>query len=295
MLQRSPTYIVSLPDEDPLVRVARRWLPAKVAYGIARWKSVLLTLASFQLSRRRPELFKKILRTAVKRQLPAGYDIDTHFKPTYNPWDQRLCLVPNGDLFKAIRDGSASIVTDRIDTFTETGVRLESGAELEADIIVTATGLNLLALGGMEIAVDGREISLPDTIGYKAMMLSGVPNLGLAVGYTNASWTLKAELAIEYMCRLLNHMDQRGYVQVSPKSPDPSITPQPFLELSSGYIMRSIDKFPKQGSKAPWRVYQNYPRDVLALRFGAIEDGALEFSRGASRVPAREQEQPIAA
>jgi cation diffusion facilitator CzcD-associated flavoprotein CzcO len=294
MLQRSPTYIVTLPDEDPLANLARRYLPAKLAYAIARWKNVLLTLASFQLSRRRPELMKRILRLAVQRQLPAGYDIDRHFKPTYNPWDQRLCLVPNGDLFKAIKNGSASVATDRIETFTETGLKLESGAELEADIVVTATGLNLLALGGMEIEVDGREIALPDTMGYKGMMLSGVPNLAIAIGYTNASWTLKCDLTCEYVCRLLNHMDEQGYVQCVPVNHDPSVKPQPFIDFSSGYVLRSIDKFPKQGSKAPWRLYQNYPRDILSLRYGTLEDGALEFSRGASPVSAPEK-QSIAA
>jgi cation diffusion facilitator CzcD-associated flavoprotein CzcO len=292
MLQRSPTYIVSLPDEDPIAKLAGRFLPSKLAYGIARWKNVMLTLGSFQLSRRRPEVMKAIIRAGLERQLPAGYDIDKHFKPSYNPWDQRMCLVPNGDLFKAIRKGTASVVTDRIETFTETGLKLESGAELEADVIVTATGLNLLALGGMEMDVDGREIELPETMGYKGLMLSGVPNLAIAVGYTNASWTLKAELTCAYVCRLLNYMHERGYVQVTPENRDPSVTPQPFVDLASGYVQRSVDKFPKQGSKAPWRVHQNYPRDIVALRFGALEDGALEFSRGGAR--ARDAE-PIAA
>jgi cation diffusion facilitator CzcD-associated flavoprotein CzcO len=285
MLQRSPTYIVALPDEDPIANTARRYLPRKAAYAIARWKNVLLTLASFQISRHRPELMKKIIRAGVQRHLPADYDIDTHFKPAYNPWDQRMCLVPNGDLFKAIRDGSASIVTDRIETFTDTGLKLESGTELEADIVVTATGLNLLAIGGMEIAVDGRDVKLPDTMGYKGMMLSGVPNLAISIGYTNASWTLKCDLTCEYVCRLLNHMDEHGYVQVTPENRDPSVVPQPFIDFSSGYVLRSIDKFPKQGSKAPWRLYQNYPRDIVTLRFGSLEDGTLLFERAPVREP----------
>jgi monooxygenase len=278
MLQRSPSYIVSLPAEDPIANFLRRVLPAKIAYSIVRWKNVLLTMASFQLSRRRPRLMKAIVRKGLERQLPAGYDLDTHFKPKYNPWDQRLCLVPNGDLFDAIGKGTASVVTDRIATFTETGLQLESGTELEADLIVTATGLNLLALGGMEIVVDGTEIALPDTLSYKGMMLSGVPNLAIAIGYTNASWTLKCDLTCSYVCRLLDHMDTHGYEQCTPRNRDPSIEPQPFIDFSSGYVQRSIDKFPKQGTKPPWRLYQNYARDILTLKFGAVEDGVMEFA-----------------
>jgi cation diffusion facilitator CzcD-associated flavoprotein CzcO len=292
MLQRSPTYIVALPDEDPIAQLARRLLPAKAAYAVARWKNVLLTLGSFQLSRRRPGLMKAVIRRGVERQLPRGYDIEQHFKPRYNPWDQRMCLVPNGDLFKAIRDGTASVVTDQIETFTETGIRLASGTELEADVVVTATGLNLLALGGMEMAVDGQNIALPETMGYKGMMLSGVPNLAISIGYTNASWTLKCDLTCEYVCRLLNHMDERGYARCTPVNHDPSVTPEPFIDFSAGYVLRSIDKFPKQGSKAPWRLYQNYPRDIVALRHRPLEDGALEFSPAVA--PARTSE-PIAA
>jgi len=292
MLQRSPSYIVSLPAEDPIAHLARRLFPAKLAYALVRWKNVLLTMASFQLSRRRPRVMKAILRKGLERELPSGYDIDTHFKPRYNPWDQRLCLVPDGDLFMAIRKGSASIATDRIETFTETGLRLESGAELEADVIVTATGLNLLALGGMRVAVDEREIAIPETLGYKGMMLSGIPNLAVAFGYTNASWTLKCDLTCEYVCRLLNHMDEHGYVQCTPINHDPSVLLEPFIDFSSGYIQRSIDQFPKQGSKAPWRLYQNYARDIVALRHGSLEDGSMKFERAGA--PAREAE-PVAA
>jgi cation diffusion facilitator CzcD-associated flavoprotein CzcO len=295
MLQRSPTYIVSLPSEDPIAKLLRRVLPSKAAYAITRWKNVLMTMGSYQLSRRRPEVMKAALRKWVERQLPAGYDIDTHFKPRYNPWDQRLCLVPNGDLFKAIRKGTASVVTDRIETFTETGIKLESGSELDADIIVTATGLNLLAAGGMRMAVDGAEVQLPETMGYKGMMLSGVPNLALSFGYTNASWTLKCDLTCGYVCRLLNHMDEHGYDHCTPNNHDPSVAPQPFLDFSSGYVQRSIDKFPKQGSKAPWRLHQNYARDILALKFGALEDGAMEFSRPASPARSAAASEPIAA
>jgi monooxygenase len=278
MLQRSPSYVISRPAEDALANTLRRVLPAKVAYGIVRWKNVLLTMASFQLSRRRPGAMKAILRKGLEQQLPPGYDIDTHFKPQYNPWDQRLCLVPDGDLFKAICRGDASVVTDRIDTFTETGLKLESGAELEADLIVTATGLDLIALGGMELAVDGREVDPSQTMSYKGMMLSGVPNLALAIGYTNASWTLKCDLTCEYVCRLLSYMDEHGYRQCMPENRDASVAELPFIDFSSSYVLRAIDKFPKQGSKAPWRLYQNYARDILSLKFGKVEDGAMQFS-----------------
>jgi monooxygenase len=277
MLQRSPSYIVSLPDEDPIAKALRRFLPAKLAYPIVRWKNVLLTMASFQVSRRRPAAMKAFVKARLQRALPSGYDIDTHFTPNYDPWDQRLCLVPNGDLFRALGDGSASIVTDRIERFTENGIRLVSGAELDADVIVTATGLNLLALGGLELCVDGEEIALADTMSYKGMMLSGVPNMALAVGYTNASWTLKCDLTCEYVCRLLNHMSAHGYARCVPKR-DPSVAERPFIDFSSGYVLRSLDRFPKQGSKAPWRLHQNYALDIVNLRFGSVQDSAMEFS-----------------
>jgi monooxygenase len=279
MLQRSPSYVLSLPASDPLADALRRTLPAKIAYPIVRWKNVMLATLVFKLSRRAPRVMKGLLRRGVARRLPPGYDVDTHFKPRYQPWDQRLCLVPDGDLFAALSDGSASVVTDRIDTFTETGLRLESGAELEADVIVTATGLNLLILGGMTIAVDGDEIDPAQTVGYKGMMLSGVPNLALTLGYTNASWTLKGDLVAGYVCRLLKHMDELGYRQCTPRAPDPSLRRDPFLDLASGYVLRSIDSLPKQGPRAPWRLHQNYPRDVLMLRYGALDDEAIEFSR----------------
>jgi cation diffusion facilitator CzcD-associated flavoprotein CzcO len=281
MLQRSPSYIVSLPAEDPIANVLRRVLPARLAYSIVRWKNVLVTMLVFQLSRRRPGLVKALVRKGIEKRLPQGFDIDTHFKPTYGPWDQRLCLVPDGDLFEALCAGRASIVTDHIDTFTEDGLRLASGAELEADLVVTATGLNLLTLGGMQIAVDGRDVDVSQTMGYKGMMLSGVPNLAMAFGYTNASWTLKCDLTCGYICRLLNHMDEHGYRQCTPQNRDPSISEQPFIDFTSSYVQRSIDQFPKQGSKAPWRLYQNYALDILTLRFGSIEDGAMEFSEPA--------------
>jgi monooxygenase len=288
MLQRSPSYVVSRPAEDTTADRLRRVLPAKAVYTVVRWKNVLLTMGSFQLARRRPEAMKALLRKALESQLPPGYDIDTHFTPRYDPWDQRLCLVPDGDLFAAIREGRASVVTDRIETFTERGLKLASGTELEADLIVTATGLNLLVLGGIELIVDGREVVLSETMSYKGMMLSGVPNLALAAGYTNASWTLKCDLTCEYVCRLLNHMDAHEYRQCVARNRDPSIRELPFIDFSSGYVLRSIDKFPKQGSKAPWRLHQNYALDILGLKYGAIEDGAMEFSQAETAVPAAE-------
>ncbi len=291
MLQRSPSYMVALPAEDPIAGFLRRLLPAKLAYSIMRWKNVLLTMLSFQVSRRRPALMKAFVRKGVEKRLPSGYDIDTHFKPRYNPWDQRVCLVPDGDLFEAISAGRASIVTDHIDTFTESGLALTSGEQLEADLIITATGLNLLALGGMELAVDGREVVPSETMSYKGMMLSGVPNMAIAFGYTNASWTLKCDLTCEYVCRLLNHMDTHGHQQCVPQNLDPDITQEPFIDFSSGYVQRAIDQFPKQGSKAPWRLYQNYARDILTLKRGAIEDGALQFSNAQ---PAAEAAEPVA-
>jgi len=276
MLQRSPTYIVSLPAEDPIARGLHRLLPERAVYAIVRWKNVLLQTFFYQLSRRRPEAVKRFVRRGLERALPAGYDIDTHFRPRYDPWDQRMCLVPNGDLFRAISAGGASIVTDEIETFTEAGVALKSGEELPADLIVTATGLNLLFLGGMQLVVDGREIEPSETMAYKGMMLSGVPNLALTLGYTNASWTLKADLTSEYVCRLLNHMDAHGLGKCMPEV-DPSIAEEPLIGLNAGYVLRSLDKLPKQGSREPWRLRQNYPLDIRTIRRGAIDDGTMKF------------------
>jgi cation diffusion facilitator CzcD-associated flavoprotein CzcO len=223
------------------------------------------------------------IRKTNARQLPAGYDVDTHFNPSYDPWDQRLCLVPDGDLFKAIRGGRASVVTDRIDTFTERGLRLESGAELAADIIVTATGLQLLALGGAQLVVDGRELRLPDTMAYKGMMLSGVPNFAFTIGYTNASWTLKADLVSGYVCRLLRYMDEHGYDQCVPTNDDPTVEPRPLLDFAAGYVLRSIDAFPRAGSRAPWQLGMSYAHDVVKLRHGRVDDGAMRFARTPTR------------
>jgi cation diffusion facilitator CzcD-associated flavoprotein CzcO len=292
MLQRSPSYVVTLPAEDPIANFLRGKVSAKRAYSIVRWKNVLMTTIFFNLSRRAPNFMKGVIRRGVQRHLPAGYDVDTHFKPKYNPWDQRVCLVPDGDLFTALKSGKASIVTDQIQSFTEHGLKLASGTELDADIIVTATGLQLLPLGGLDVTVDGKPIDFSETVGYKGMMFSDVPNLAIAIGYTNASWTLKCDLTCEYMCRLLNYMDAHGYRQCTPRVKDPALETQPFIDLMSGYVLRSINKFPKQGTKAPWRLHQNYARDILLLRRGPLEDDGMEFS---NRTPVAEPAELIAA
>ncbi|WP_084496848.1 flavin-containing monooxygenase [Nocardia amamiensis] len=278
MLQRSPTYIMPVPSEDTVANQLRRLLGPRRAYTLVRWKNVLVSTLIYQLSQRKPRQMRKFIRGLTVKQLPDGYDVDTHFKPTYQPWDQRLCLVPDGDLFRAIRAGRASVVTDRIDRFTATGLRLESGRELGADIVVTATGLQLLALGGLRLTVDGQEVALPDTMAYKGMMLSGVPNFAFTIGYTNASWTLKADLVSEFVCRLLRHMDAGGYHQTTP-SPDPNVSPAPLLDFQAGYVLRAIDGFPKAGSRAPWRLGMSYAHDVIALRYGRIDDGTIRFTR----------------
>jgi monooxygenase len=283
MLQRSPTYVISMPGEDGLANRLRAVLPGRVVYPIVRWKNVLLQGAFYRLSRKRPELIKKILRRGTIKALPPGYDVDKHFKPRYNPWDQRVCLVPDADLFQVLRDGSAEIATDRIATFTEDGIELESGAKLDADVVITATGLNLLFLGGMKITIDGAEPDLPRALTYKGMMLSDFPNFAYTLGYTNASWTLKADLTSEYICRLLNHMDAGGYRIATPTISDPSITEEPLLDFNSGYVLRSLAHLPKQGSKEPWKLRQNYPVDLRMLRRGQIDDGAMRFSNPAPR------------
>ncbi len=283
MLQRSPSYVVSLPQRDRLTDLARRHLPAKLAYRLVRSKNVLLTMLSYQLSRRKPALMKSVLRRGVLRQLPPGYDVDTHFTPRYQPWDQRLCVVPDGDLFTAIREGQVSVVTDDIERFTEKGLRLRSGTDLDADVIVTATGLNLLVFGGVTLDIDGTPVDLSHHVSYKGMMFSGIPNLAMTFGYTNASWTLKSDLTANWVCRLLNHLAANGYRQVTPVGPDPTLPTRPFSDLTSGYIKRSLAVLPRQGLTAPWRLQQNYLRDVLALRYRPLVDEKLEFSRTAER------------
>jgi cation diffusion facilitator CzcD-associated flavoprotein CzcO len=279
MLQRSPTYVVSRPAEDRFASWLRRWLPPMLAYGIVRWRNVLLQLWFFNFARSRPRLVKKKLLEQVREHLGPDYDIETHFTPRYNPWDQRLCLVPDADLFDAIKSGRASVVTDHIDRFTPRGIRLRSGQELEADIIVTATGLNLQFLSDLEATVDGRRVEFPQTFGYKGMMYSGVPNLASSFGYTNASWTLKADLTCEYVCRLLNHMRATGTDICVPTLTDPDMAPEKWIDFTSGYFQRALHKFPKQGSKLPWKLHQNYAKDILLFRFGAIDDGTMVFAK----------------
>lgn len=278
MLQRSPTYIVTLPSRDEVAARLARWLPPRAAYQLSRAKNIAAHVGIYQLARRRPTLVRRLIRQAAIRQLPEGYDVDTHLNPRYDPWDQRLCIVPDGDLFRAIRRGSASIVTDQIDRLTPSGVRLASGTELEADIVVTATGLNLLAFGGIDLSVEGTPVSLPDTVAYKGLMLSGVPNLAYVVGYTNASWTLKADLVSEYVVRLLRRMQKEGATVCVPEA-DPDVARLPLLDFAAGYVRRSVDAFPRQGDQGPWRVRQNFYRDAILLRFGPVADRALHLTR----------------
>ena len=284
MLQRSPTYIVAAPRRDPIANLVRQWLPASTAYSALKWKNALLDLATYTLSRRRPNLMKALVRSNNRKQLPAGYDVDTHFTPRYNPWDQRMCLSPDGDLFEEIRAGTVSVVTDVIETFTQRGIRLKSGRELTADIVVAATGLNLLALGGIKLSVDSREIELSSTVSYKGMMLSGIPNLIWTLGYTNASWTLKADLIARYACRLINYMDAKGFASVTPVPP-PSGELAPLIGLSSGYVRRSIDALPRQGGDLPWRLHQNYLRDRRLLTRGPLDDDVVFTARSKTPAP----------
>ncbi|HEY8003667.1 MAG TPA: NAD(P)/FAD-dependent oxidoreductase [Phenylobacterium sp.] len=293
MLQRSPTYVVSRPAEDALANRLRKWLPAKLAYGLIRWRNVLFGMWFFRLARNKPDAVKKNIIDMVRAQLGPDYDVETHFTPRYNPWDQRLCLVPDADLFEAIKQGAASVVTDHIETFTEDGLKLKSGRTLPADIIVTATGLNLQVMNGLKLTVDGRAVDPGRTLSYKGMMYEDVPNLASAFGYTNASWTLKCDLTCEYVGRLLNHMQRTGLRQVTPHNDDPSIERQPWLDFSSGYVQRAMEKFPKQGSKAPWKLHQNYALDLMSLRYAKLEDGVLKFSNPKpAKATARE---PVAA
>jgi monooxygenase len=277
MLQRSPTYIVSVPGEDKIANRLRALLGDRLGYKVTRWKNVAIATLIYQLSQRRPGMMRSFFRKETRKLLPAGYDIDTHFKPKYNPWDQRLCLVPDGDLFRAIREGQASMVTDEIAEVTESGITLRSGASLPADVIVTATGLRLLALGGIGLTVDGREVKLPETMAYKGMMLSGLPNFVFTIGYTNASWTLKADLVSEYVVRLLQHMDTHGYNQCVPTNDDPRVVERPLMDFQAGYVQRAIHEFPKAGSRRPWQLGMSYANDAVMMRHGRVDDGTLRF------------------
>jgi len=291
MLQRSPTYIMALPGEDAIAHGLRAVLPAQLAYDITRWKNVLLGMLFFNLSRRYPNFMKKLLIKGVQRFVGDNVDVSKHFTPSYNPWDQRVCAVPNADLFKALRKGTASVVTDHIETFTEHGIQLKSGEQLPADMVVTATGLDLLAFGGIEMVVDGQVVKPAETMSYKGMMLAGVPNLAYVVGYTNASWTLKADLTCEYVCRLLRHMDRLGVTQVEARR-DPNVQEENWINFNSGYILRSLHLFPKQGDRKPWKLNQNYILDLFNLRLGAVDDGAVGFS-GPSRVSVQAQAEAL--
>lgn len=289
MLQRSPSYIISAPARDDLAVKVRKYLPSRAAYAVARAKNLAQATAIYQLSQRYPQSMRKRIKGWQRRWLPEGYDIDTHFTPAYNPWDQRLCLAPNGDFFRAIRKGRLDIVTDKVETLTETGLALTSGDALDADIIITATGLNLLAFGGIELSVDGRPVHLSEHMAYKAMMLSDVPNFAYIIGYTNASWTLKADLVCEYVVRLLRHMYDRGYARCAPVR-DPSVSAASlFLNFNPGYVQRAARQFPIQGTKAPWQLRMNYLRDVITLRHGKITDSAMVFEQSRDRDPVSTQ------
>ncbi|MGC5259203.1 flavin-containing monooxygenase [Gordonia sp. DT218] len=282
MLQRTPTYIIPLPREDAIANALKKALGDKRGYALTRQKNVAQQRLLFELCQRFPSVARRMIRKINASQLPEGYPVDTHFNPPYNPWDQRLCVVPDSDLFRTIRKGKASIVTDRVATFTETGVLLESGEELEADIVVTATGLNIKIIGGIDLFVDGRPVSLPDTVVYRGMMLSGVPNFALAIGYTNASWTLKIGLLCEYFCQLLSYMDGHGYDSVWAVA-DPSMPTRPLLDFGAGYVQRALATLPKQGSEAPWVMSMSYYADRRLLR-GDVEDEHLHFSGARDRV-----------
>ncbi len=279
MLQRSPTYIAALPSRDRVADALRRYLPEKTAYAAARWKNVLVSMFFYQLARRRPAFVKGMIRKGTQRFLGPDFDVDTHFKPRYEPWDERLCVASDGDFFRALKKGSASVVTDAIETFTETGIRLRSGKHIDADIIVTATGLNAKLITGLSLVVDGAPVDLSKTTIYKGMMCSDVPNAVSAFGYTNASWTLKCDLIAQHVCRILNHMAENGYASVTPRVRDASMPTEPLLDLKSGYVRRAVGQLPRQGARSPWRLHQNYVRDLLLLRFGKVAEKELEFAR----------------
>jgi len=279
MLQRSPTYVGSLPEVDPVAERANRWLPARAAHVVNRWKAIAFSTAQYQLARKFPGYMRKTLLTMAKRRLPEGYDVEKHFGPSYNVWDQRLCLAPNGDLFKTIRHDQADVVTDTIDRFTKTGIKLSSGDELQADIIITATGLNMQLLGGLKPSRNGEPFDLTSLMTYKGLMFSGVPNFAITFGYTNASWTLKADLVSEFVCRLLNYMDANGFDTVEPQHPGDAVDELPFMDFNPGYFQRSMHLLPKSGSRAPWRLKQNYFFDMRMIRRGRVDDEALHFAK----------------
>ena len=278
MLQRSPTYVVSRPAVSGFALRMRRWLPARLAYAVTRWRLIVESIVLYRIVRARPDQAKAQIVAMARRALGPGYDVATHFTPRYKPWDQRLCIVPDGDLFKAIRSGAASVATDHIARFTADGIALASGAVLDADVVVLATGLKLKSLGGIAITVDGAPFRAADAMSYKGMMLSCLPNCVMAFGYTNASWTLKADLTALWVCRLLRAMDRRR-VDVAVVRRDAGVTPEPFLDFTSGYVQRGRDQLPLQGNRHPWKVHQNYLQDMLTIRFGRVADGVMHFTK----------------
>ncbi|QQS34369.1 MAG: NAD(P)/FAD-dependent oxidoreductase [Acidobacteriota bacterium] len=275
MLQRSPTYVVTMPSQDRIANAFRKILPDKAAYTLSRWKNILRQSFFYTLSRRRPALMKRLIAKGIKAEL--GEEHLDDFTPRYDPWDQRLCIVPDSDMFNSIRSGKASIVTGEIETFTASGVRLKNGDAIDADIVVTATGLILKLMDGLELIVDGEPVVHSEKVAYKGMMYNDVPNVAQAFGYTNASWTLKCDLTSEYVCRLINYMDEHGYTYCVPRLNDPSVTREPALNFNSGYVLRALNEIPSQGSKHPWRLHQNYFKDLRMLRYGRLEDDTMEF------------------
>ena len=276
ILQRSPSYIVSAPSIDQAALTMRRRLPVQLANWLTRWRLILRGQYQYQIARKQPAAARASILDGVRQALGPDYEIERHFSPAYNVWDQRVCLVPDSDLFHCIKRGKLSMVTSRIEAFEEAGIRLETGELLPADIIVTATGLVMKIMHGVDILVDGQPVELGDTLSYKGMMYSGIPNLISTFGYTNASWTLKAELICEYACRLLRHMERRGYASCAPRLYG-DVERDAYVDFTSGYVRRALDGLPKQGSRRPWKVYQNYVKDLLMLRYGRLEDGVLEF------------------
>jgi cation diffusion facilitator CzcD-associated flavoprotein CzcO len=277
MLQRSPTYYMIRPNENPVGNFIRKITNNTVAYYVMRWQNIFLQSWGFKKARKYPKNVKAFLIKLVKDHLPDGFDVNKHFTPPYNPWEQRLCLVPDGDLFNAINDGKASVVTEHIDEFTNDGIKLKSGDELKADIIITATGLNMIVCSNINITVDGKEIDISKSMTYKGMMITHVPNAVLTFGYTNASWTLRADLTAEYVCRLLNYMDKNDYKYCQPTPNGHIAIDGEWLDFNSGYVSRAAKKFPRQGARDPWRNTQNYTKDVLQLRYGRIANKELEF------------------
>ncbi len=277
MLQRSPTYIISVPAKDKIADLLRAALPSRAAYMLVRWKNILLQIFFYTLSRWRPSAMKWLIAKGIKKEI-GPEPIAEHFTPAYEPWDQRLCLVPDSDLFRSIKEGRTSIVTDEIESFTETGLALKSGKQIDADIIVTATGLVMKIMAGLQLSVDGNPVDMSKTLAYKGMMYSDIPNVASALGYTNASWTLKCDLTAQYVCRMLNYMQENDFEIATPRLNDPTVVPEPAIDFTSGYVKRALDTLPKQGSKHPWRLHQNYIKDLRMLRYGDLKDGTMEFA-----------------